>query len=59
MRTEHLTAAEVVKFRDEAWTKYMTGEKYLNLVEKKFGIDAKNNILEMSKIKLKRKLLGD
>jgi radical SAM superfamily enzyme YgiQ (UPF0313 family) len=59
MRTEHLTAAEVVKFRDDAWLKYMTGDKYLNLVEKKFGLDAKNNILEMSKIKLKRKLLGD
>jgi radical SAM superfamily enzyme YgiQ (UPF0313 family) len=59
MRTEQLTAAEILKFRDEAWQKYMTGEKYLNLIENKFGIEAKNNILEMAKIKLKRKLLGD
>ncbi len=59
MRTESLTAAEILKFRDEAWLKYMTNEKYLNLVESKFGNEAKNNILEMTKIKLKRKLLGD
>jgi radical SAM superfamily enzyme YgiQ (UPF0313 family) len=59
MRTDKLTAAEVLKFRDDAWQKYMTNEKYLNLVENKFGLQAKNNILEMSKIKLKRKLLGD
>lgn len=59
MRTDCLTAAEVLKFRDEAWLKYMTGEKYLALVENKFGTKAKESILEMTKIKLKRKLLDD
>jgi hypothetical protein len=31
----------------------------LDLVENKFGIEAKNNVVEMEKIKLKRKILGE
>jgi hypothetical protein len=31
----------------------------LELVENKFGIEARNNVVEMEKIKLKRKILGD
>ena len=57
--TKNLTAAEALKFRDEAWYKYFYREEYLSLVEKKFGLEARNNILELGKIKLKRKLLGD
>ncbi len=38
---------------------YFTNEKYLNLVEKKFGVEERQNVIDMSKIKLKRKLLGD
>jgi radical SAM superfamily enzyme YgiQ (UPF0313 family) len=57
--TKYLTAAQALKFRDEAWYKYFYREDYLNLVERKFGIQAKENILELGKIKLKRKLLGD
>jgi len=57
--TKYITAAEALKFRDEAWYKYFYREEYLNLVEKKFGAEARNNILELGKIKLKRKLLGD
>ena len=34
-------------------------EKSLNKIEKKFGKIAARNIVEMSKIKLKRKILGD
>jgi radical SAM superfamily enzyme YgiQ (UPF0313 family) len=57
--TKYLTAAEALKFRDEAWYKYFYREDYLNLVEKKFGTEARSNILNLGKIKLKRKLLGD
>jgi anaerobic magnesium-protoporphyrin IX monomethyl ester cyclase len=57
--TKYLTAAEALKFRDEAWYKYFYREEYLSLIEKKFGTEARNNILELGKIKLKRKLLGD
>ena len=39
--------------------KYHTNEKYLNLINKKFGSKAVDNIKNTTKIKLKRKLLGD
>jgi anaerobic magnesium-protoporphyrin IX monomethyl ester cyclase len=57
LRTKHLSAKEVLEFRDTAWHKYFSNESYLNLVEKKFGNKAKANIVELSKIKLKRKIL--
>ena len=57
--TKHLSSAEVLKFRDEAWQIYFTNPKYLSLVEKKFGITERHNIEEMTKIRLKRKILGD
>lgn len=59
LRTKALTGAEVLKFRDEAWHKYFSHEPFLNLVENKFGTQSRQNIQEMSKIKLKRKILGD
>lgn len=59
LRTKTLTGAEVLKFRDEAWHKYFSHEPFLNLVETKFGADSRRNLEEMSKIKLKRKILGD
>ena len=49
----------VLKFRDFAWNKYFTNESYLNLVEKKFGLEQRQNVIDMSQVKLKRKLLGD
>jgi anaerobic magnesium-protoporphyrin IX monomethyl ester cyclase len=57
--TENLSAAEILKFRDEAWTKYHTNPNYLNLLEKKFGKKAKQNVVDTATIKLKRRLLGD
>ena len=45
--------------RDEAFIKYHTNRKFLSLIEKKFGLDAVNNILNMTKIKLKRKIIED
>jgi len=55
---ENLSASEILKLRDEAFTEYHNSKKFLDLIEKKFGINARNNIVEMSKIKLKRKILG-
>ena len=57
--TKYLTAAEVLKFRDEAWQKYFTRPEYLDLVESKFGLEQRNNVIEMSQIQLKRKLFDD
>ncbi len=57
--TKYLSAAEVLSFRDEAWKTYFTNSKYLDLVEKRFGAVQRQNVVDMSKIQLKRKLLGD
>ena len=59
MSTKHVSAAEVVKFRDMAWHRYHTDPNFLNLVESKFGVDARVGINDLTKIKLKRRILGD
>jgi anaerobic magnesium-protoporphyrin IX monomethyl ester cyclase len=57
--TKHVSAADVLKFRDQAWQQYFTNPAYLSLVESRFGETERHNIEDMSKIHLKRKLLGD
>lgn len=57
--TETLTSAEVLKFRDEAFQKYFTNPRYLDMVRKKFGEDVAAHLREMTKIKLSRKLLSE
>ncbi len=59
LSNDNLTAAEILKFRDEAWMKYHTNPEYLKLLETKFGLKARKNVEDTTKIKLKRKLLGD
>jgi radical SAM superfamily enzyme YgiQ (UPF0313 family) len=59
LRTETLTSAEVLKFRDEAFQKYFTNPRYLDMVRKKFGEDVVVHLKEMTKIKLNRKLLSE
>jgi anaerobic magnesium-protoporphyrin IX monomethyl ester cyclase len=58
LQTKHLSAAEVLKFRDDAWNAYFTNSSYLNLVEKRFGKLQRSNVEDMAKIELKRKILG-
>lgn len=57
--TNHISAAEVVKFRDFAFHDYHESEKYLNMVKSKFGQETHDNMVKMCEYKLKRKLLGD
>lgn len=57
--TKHLTAAEVLDFRDNAWNTYFTNPAYLSLVERTFGAEQRANVEAMASIRLKRKLLGD
>ena len=57
--TKYVSAADVLRFRDEAWKKYFTNPAYLDLVERKFGETERKNVMDMSSIHLKRKLLGD
>jgi len=57
--TKHLSAPEVLKFRDDAWQNYFTNAAYLNLLETKFGLAERRNVEDMARIPLKRQLLGD
>jgi len=57
--TEKLSAEEIIVLRDNAFNKYHNYKPFLNLIEKKFGKKAADNIIEMTKIKLKRKIKGD
>jgi radical SAM superfamily enzyme YgiQ (UPF0313 family) len=57
--TCHLSAAEVLRFRDDAWHTYFSQPAYLNVVERTFGGEQRRTVEEMARIRLKRKLLGD
>ena len=57
--TEHLAPAEILKFRDEAWMTYHTYPPFLEKIEKLHGVKIRKNIEDMTKIKLKRRILGD
>ncbi len=55
--TEHLTSADILKFRDNAFQEYYTSDKYLTMMSKIFGWSIAREVEEMTEIKLKRKLL--
>lgn len=57
--TKHLSAKQVLEFRDHAWMVYNTHTPYLELISSKFGVSNRKNIEDQTRIKLKRKLLGD
>tara|TARA_Y100000296_G_scaffold47492_1_gene54436 strand:- start:4590 stop:6122 length:1533 start_codon:yes stop_codon:yes gene_type:complete len=57
--TEYLTPEQILKFRDEAWTRYHTHPPFLDKIEKMYGKRIRQNIEDMSKIKLKRRIIGD
>jgi anaerobic magnesium-protoporphyrin IX monomethyl ester cyclase len=57
LSNENLTSAEILKFRDEAFTAFFTDPRYLSHVERKFGREALEHVRSMTTYKLKRKLL--
>ena len=52
-------AAEVLRFRDEAWQTYFGNPAYLSLVERRFGAQERANVEAMAAVRLRRRLLGD
>ena len=54
LRTEHISAGEVLGFRDYAFHKYFESPSYLKLVKDKFGNDTHQHIVDMVKHRLKR-----
>ncbi len=57
LRTKHLTAAEVLIFRDTAFQKYYRSPSYQSHVLTKFGPRAVVEVQEMVRVPLKRRLL--
>ena len=52
--TRHLSASEVLRFRDRAFTTYFTDPNYLNLIQQKFGDDTVSHIENMTSHRLER-----
>jgi hypothetical protein len=57
--TRHISAKEVLRFRDDAFYKYFENPCYLDLVENMFGKKVLADIKNMTKYRLKRRILGD
>ena len=52
--TRHLSAAEVLRFRDHAFNVYYTHQPYLDMIREKFGDDTVAHIREMTSHRLER-----
>ncbi|KPK41109.1 MAG: radical SAM protein [Omnitrophica WOR_2 bacterium SM23_29] len=57
--TKYLRPEEILRFRDNAFKEFYTSENYQKMIYEKFGEATLQNIKEMLKYKLKRRLLGD
>ena len=53
--TEKISAGEVLSFRDKAWQVYFTSDRYLDMIEKTFGIEVVEHIKNLAKVTLKRR----
>lgn len=57
LKTKYLDAAEVLRFRDDAFYTYYTSERYLSMIRKKFGPETIEEVREMTAKRLRRMLL--
>lgn len=57
--SKYVSAKEIVKFRDNAFHEYFENPKYLDLLENKFGKDVREHMSEITKTRLKRKILEE
>jgi radical SAM superfamily enzyme YgiQ (UPF0313 family) len=55
--TDSVSAADVLRFRDDAFNEYFSNNDYLSMVSRKFGPDTRRHIEEMASVGLRRKLL--
>lgn len=55
--TRHVPAREVLRFRDEAFQRYYTGQSYLALLAARFGPGAVEHVRRMTEHRLERDLL--
>jgi radical SAM superfamily enzyme YgiQ (UPF0313 family) len=57
--TEHIDAADVLRFRDDAFHEYFAAPHYLDMATQKFGVETRVHIERMAQARLPRALLGD
>ncbi len=55
--TRHLPAREVLRFRDDAFMRYYTNPRYLDMVGRRFGTETVAHIQHMTGYRLERDLL--
>jgi len=55
MPTKYLSAAEVLRFRDNAFRDYFSNPRYLEMVRQKFGSEVVEHVKDMLKYKIQRK----
>lgn len=55
--TETLSAAQVLKFRDQAFNEYFEDPRYIDSVTQRFGQETRRHIEDMARHKLRRQLL--
>jgi len=53
--TKYLSAAEVLRFRDNAFKEYFSNPGYLEMVKKKFGKEVVEHVKDMLKYEIRRK----
>lgn len=53
--TKYLSSAEVLRFRDKAFEEYFSNPNYLEMIEKKFGVETADHIKQMLIHKIHRK----
>ncbi|MBI1952824.1 MAG: cobalamin B12-binding domain-containing protein [Candidatus Omnitrophica bacterium] len=56
--TKHLSAGEVLAFRDQAFNTYFASPGYLRMVGEKFGAETVRHIQAMAKVRLNRKIVS-
>lgn len=59
LASRHLSAAEILAFRDDAWQRYFTAPAYLDLLRRRFGQDVVDHVRRMTQVGLSRRLLED
>jgi radical SAM superfamily enzyme YgiQ (UPF0313 family) len=57
--TKYVSAAEVLKFRDEAFYRYHSNPDYLDRVTERFGSKVRRHIDKMLEVGLRRRLLEE
>jgi anaerobic magnesium-protoporphyrin IX monomethyl ester cyclase len=57
--TDKISAAEVLRFRDDAFHTYFSSPRYLEMVSRRFGAETRRHVEKMAQSRLRRRLLEE